>query len=181
MTVLISLPPCLLNTTKSQCLCGNITGFADADLRTPEDEGFVATNLGWSWRVPHQEAQCAADCGDACLSLFWTATGDILSIIGFHFLTIFGPHNIHLMCAVKSLVSVKSLQWWAYLPCAPVHKRFCAGSWRPVLVHAKTHRSKLESGGTAFCCKLIIYVHLHLSHSPSLKTCHMEVDSVFLW
>lgn len=72
------------------------------------------------------------------MSLFWTATGDILSIIGFHFLTTFGPHNIHLMCAVKSLVSVKSLQWWAYLPCAPVHKRFSAGSWRPVLVHAKT-------------------------------------------
>lgn len=56
----------LLNTTKVHGMCGNNNGIEDDDLRTPQGETVDATTFGWSWRIPHQEAQCTADCGDAC-------------------------------------------------------------------------------------------------------------------
>ncbi len=56
----------LLNSTKVLGMCGNNNGIEDDDLRTPQGEAVDATTFGWSWRIPHQEAQCTADCGDAC-------------------------------------------------------------------------------------------------------------------
>lgn len=56
----------LFNTTVVQGMCGNNNGFEEDDLRTPQGEAVDATTFGWSWRIPHQEAQCTADCGDAC-------------------------------------------------------------------------------------------------------------------
>lgn len=46
----------LPNTAQVQGLCGENNVAADNDLRTSEEEAVDAPNLGWSWRVPHQEA-----------------------------------------------------------------------------------------------------------------------------
>lgn len=56
----------LLNTTEVHGMCGNNNGIEEDDLRTPQGEAVDATIFGWSWRIPHQEAPCTADCGDAC-------------------------------------------------------------------------------------------------------------------
>lgn len=49
-------------------MCGNNNGIREDDLRTPQGEVVNATTFGWSWRVPDEEAQCTADCGEACSS-----------------------------------------------------------------------------------------------------------------
>ncbi|CAJ1061665.1 LOW QUALITY PROTEIN: IgGFc-binding protein [Xyrichtys novacula] len=56
----------LSNKTPVNGMCGNNNGIEEDDLRTPQGEAADATTVGWSWRVPGQEAQCTADCGDAC-------------------------------------------------------------------------------------------------------------------
>nr|XP_046255484.1 IgGFc-binding protein-like isoform X2 [Scatophagus argus] len=56
----------LFNKTEVYGMCGNNNGIKEDDLRTPQGEAVDATTFGWSWRSPHQEAQCTADCGDAC-------------------------------------------------------------------------------------------------------------------
>ncbi|KAJ4930907.1 hypothetical protein JOQ06_025210, partial [Pogonophryne albipinna] len=56
----------LSNTMEVYGMCGNNNGIEEDDLRTPQGEPVDATTFGWSWRVPDQEAQCTADCGNAC-------------------------------------------------------------------------------------------------------------------
>lgn len=56
----------LSKTTKVCGLCGNNNGIKEDDHRTPQGEAVDTTTFGWSWRVSDQEAQCKADCGDAC-------------------------------------------------------------------------------------------------------------------
>ncbi|XP_051261445.1 IgGFc-binding protein-like isoform X2 [Dicentrarchus labrax] len=56
----------LFNTIEVCGMCGNNNGIEEDDLKTPQGEAVDATTFGWSWRVPDQEAQCTADCGDAC-------------------------------------------------------------------------------------------------------------------
>lgn len=56
----------LSNTVPVNGMCGNNNDIAEDDLRTPQGEVVDATTFGWSWRAPNQEAQCTADCGDAC-------------------------------------------------------------------------------------------------------------------